>query len=97
MVFWHISWCCTLAHEWGRSLCLTCGAEDAFLDLVIGIPILKYNHSFKAQTLDPDSGEVVSLVDDYKYIKMDVLGPNIVEVHHIKVPYNIKVLLQKNL
>ena len=67
-----------------------------FLDLVIGVRMLQYNHSFKSQKLDPDSGDVVSLVDDYKYdIKMDVKGPNIFEVHYIKVPENIKMLLKK--
>ena len=80
----------------GEKLVFDMRSRGCFLDLVIGVPILPLNHSFKSRKMDPDSGEVLSLVDDYDYIKMDVKGPDIFEVHNIKVPENIKLLLQKN-
>ena len=79
----------------GEKLVFDMRSRGCFLDLVIGVPILPFNHSFKSRKLDPDSGAVVSLVDDFKYIKMDVKGPDIFEVHNIKVPENIKLLLKK--
>ena len=52
--------------------------------------------SLKKSILIPDSaGDIVSLIDDYKFIKMDVKGPDLLQVHHIQVPENIKVLLEK--
>ena len=66
------------------------------MDLVIGAPILPYNHLFKSREMNSENGNVVSLVDDFKFIKMDVNGPDIFQVHDIKVPENIKLLLEKN-
>ena len=80
----------------GEKMVFDMRSQGCFLDLVLGVPVLPFKHTFKSRDLNPDSGEVLSLVDDYKYIKMDVKGPDIFEVHQIKVPENIKVLLQKN-
>ena len=67
-----------------------------FLDLVLGAPILPFNQEFKSRKVEEGSGNVVTLEDDFTFIKMDVKGPDILKLPHIKVPDSMKVILKTN-
>ena len=67
-----------------------------FLDLVLGAPILPFNQEFKSRKVEQGSGKVVTLEDDFTFIKMDVKGPDILKLSHIKVSDSIKVILKTN-
>ena len=51
--------------------------EGCFLDLVVGALILPFSQEFKSRKVDAVSGEVVTLEDDFNFIKMDIQGPDI--------------------
>jgi hypothetical protein len=71
--------------------------EGCFLQLVLGDCPLPVDYEFRGRKIDPDTGDLVTLVDRNGCIKMNVFGPDIVTLDEARrVPAKHKAKLRMN-